>query len=101
MSKACSDEPMCAIPEPEFKQIIDSFEELIGRLKSTRDFSVRISDLLIGVNETGVIGDDTPKPMPPEYFTVRCFNLLDSFRSEVENLEFINNRLLRHIQVEE
>ena len=84
--------------EPEFKQIIRNLATLAARLNTVKCNTVQISDLLIGAQVTGQGLDDSVKPTAPEYFTIRCFSVMDDLRTEVEQLEAVNNRLLRHIQ---
>lgn len=83
--------------KPEVKRIISEFDNLVARLNTVKHETVLISDMLIGAQATDGGLDDSPKPMPPEYFTIKCFNLLNDFRGEVEQLETMNARLLRHI----
>ena len=85
-------------PEPEFKRIITDLDVLVNRLVQAKNSTVRISDLLIGVEHATEDCDYSAKPSPPDYFTITCFDLIDSLRTEVGCIIQINDRLLRHIQ---
>ena len=84
--------------EPEFKRIITDLDVLVNRLVQAKNSTVRISDLLIGVEHATEDCDYSAKPSPPDYFTITCFDLIDSLRTEVDCIIQINDRLLRHIQ---
>ena len=84
--------------EPEFKRIITDLDVLVARLVQAKNSTVRISDLLIGVEYATEDCDYGAKPSPPEFFTIKCFDLIDSLRTEVDCIIQINDRLLRHIQ---
>jgi len=94
-----SGEAMAVEEVPEFEQIIETFGVLLNRLKDTKRTAVRVSDLLIGVRDTGNGFDDSEKSVPsPDYFTIKCLDLLAGLHREIEQLEMVNDRLLRHIQ---
>ena len=90
--------PCTSVDEPEFKQINRELDILVTRLSVIKRATVSISDSLIGVQATGAELETSAKTTTPEYFTAKCFNAMDDFRTEVEQLEVVTKRLLRHIQ---
>ena len=82
---------------PEFERILDRLRSLESRLRSVRETSVLISDALIGVQNTGKGYDDCPKPMPPDYFVIKCFDLINEFDEEIGRLENVNEAMMKTI----
>ena len=85
---------------PEFERILDEIGSLVNRLKCVRETYVSISDALIGVQSTGNTHDDSAKPSAPNYFVIRCFDMLGDCKEEVEMLERVNAKLFRSVTVE-
>lgn len=82
---------------PEFERIIAKLSSLESRLRSVRETSVLISDALIGVQNTGKGYDDCAKPTSPDYFVIKCFDLIDEFGEEIERLENVNEAMMKTI----
>ena len=91
----------CATVEkiPDFALIIEDFEALNRRLADTTQNSIHISDRLIDPPTIHIAVDDSAKSMSsPDCFTAKCFNLISEFRSVVEQLEAVNDRLLAQVR---
>lgn len=84
---------------PDFERIIDRLHSLVIRLRSVREMSAVISDALIGVQSTGDGFDDCVKPIPPDYFVIKCFDILNDFDEEIVRLERINEAMLKSVKV--
>lgn len=98
-NERCADMVPTEPLSPEFERIIDRLRGLLGRLRSVREISVEISDALIGVQNTGDGFNDSVKPVPPDYFVIKCFDSLAEFDEEIERLERINEAMLKSIKV--
>lgn len=83
---------------PDFERIVSKLSNLVSRSHSVREESVFISDALIGVQNTGAGLDDSAKPTSPEYFVIKCFDLLSELDDELERLEIVNARLLSSVK---
>ena len=84
----------------EFERIVDGLRSLVIRLRRVRDDSVVISDALIGVQNTGKGYDDCAKPVSPDYFVIKCFDLIGEFDEEIERLENVNEAMMNSVKVE-
>jgi hypothetical protein len=79
----------------EFRRIILEFVMLKDRMSIIGQNAVRIRDQLIGVRIDDEMDDN--KRDKPECFTAECFDLINCFKWEIEQLEKINSQLLSQI----